>query len=109
MVGVLPASGHFYVKAIADQSLPQVCTAVADSFRYWGGCPEVIRVDNFKAAVTNADFAAMARFFNCEVFTCRTRTPQDKATVEAVVKYVTRYALAKANHYLNEGGRFNSL
>ena len=99
MVGVLPASGHFYVKAIADQSLPQVCTAVADSFRYWGGCPEVIRVDNFKAAVTkasryggevNADFAAMARFFNCEVFTCRSRTPQDKATVEAVVKYVTR-------------------
>lgn len=118
LVGVLPASGHFYVKAIADQSLPQVCTAVADSFRYWGGCPEVIRVDNFKAAVNTAsryggtlndDFAAMARFFNCEVFTCRSRSPKDKSTSEAVVKYVTRYALAKANHYLNEGGRFNSL
>ncbi|MCL1604343.1 hypothetical protein M3084_10885, partial [Succinatimonas hippei] len=49
------------------------------------------------------------RFFNCEVFTCRSRTPQDKTTVEAVVKYVTRYALVQANHYLNEGGRFNSL
>lgn len=118
LVGVLPASGHFYVKAIADQSLPQVCTAIADSFRYWGGCPEVIRVDNFKAAVStasryggviNGDFAAMAHFFNCEVFTCRSGTPQDKGTVEAVVKYVTRYALALANHYLNEGGRFNSL
>ena len=118
LVGVLPASGYFYVKALKDQSLAQVCDGVADSFRFWGGCPQVLRVDNFKAAVSkashlggevNPNFAALARYFNCEVFTCRSRTPTDKGCVEATVKVVTRYALALTQHYLNAGGKFNSL
>ena len=118
LVGVLPASGYFYVTALKDQSLAPVCDAVADSFRFWGGCPQVLRVDNFKAAVSKAshvggevypNFAALARYFNCEIFTCRSRTPTDKACVEATVKAVTRYALALTQHYLNTGGKFNSL
>ena len=118
LVATLTGSGHIYVKAIENQSLPAVCNAIADSFRFWGGCPNVIRIDNFKAACVQAgryqgiyteDFYKLTSFFNVDIHSCRVRKATDKGSVEACVKYTTRYALAKANHRIVNGLKFNSL
>lgn len=118
IVAVLTGSRYIFVKAIANQSQPVVCDAIADSFRYFGGCPHVIRIDNFKAAVKKAaryqgqltdEMINFKEFFNIGVFTCRSGRPKDKGAVEAAVKYVTRYALSIANNHVKDGNPFSSL
>ena len=118
MLGVLPASGYTFVEAIASQKQQDVMPCFANSFKFFGGVPRCLRIDNFKAAVSGAgkfggvltaDMEALARFFGVDVYACRSGEPTDKGCVEAHVKIVTRYALALANQYIRLGGWFNSL
>lgn len=118
IVATLTGSGHIFVKAIENQSLPVVCAAIADSFKYWGGCPNVVRIDNFKAATIKAgryqglyteDFHRLTSFFDVDIYSCRTAMARDKGSVEAVVKYATHYALSIANHRAQNGQPFYSL
>lgn len=118
MLGVLPASGYMYAEAIRSQKTEDVMPCFANSFKFWGGTPACLRVDNFKAAISEAsDYGgvltpamdALARFFDVEVYACRPNCPKDKGCVEAHVKLYTRYALAAAAYFIRCGGWFNSL
>ena len=118
IVAVLTGSRYIFVKAIESQAQEPVFNAIVDSFKFFGGCPNVIRIDNFKAAVKESgryqgqltdEMRNFKEFFNIAVFTCRAYKPKDKGIVEASVKYVTRYALSIANNYVNEGNSFHSL
>ena len=118
MLGVLPASGCLFAEAIRSQKTEDVMPCFANSFKFWGVTPACLRVDNFKAAIAHAGkyggeltpaMDAFARFFDVEVYACRSGCPKDKGCVEAHVKFFTRYALALANHHITNGGWFNNL
>lgn len=118
MLGVLPASGFLFAEAIASQKTEDVMPCFANSFKFWGGCPEVVRVDNFKAAISQAgnyggivtaNMNALLRFFDVEIFSCRSRCPTDKGCIEAHVKYFTHKVLALVRNHVTEGGWFNNL
>lgn len=118
IVGVLSASGYIFLKAIRDQSTESSCEAIAESFRYFGGGPSAIRIDNFKAAVRSPskyngelteEMQRLATFFDVDVIACRPYKPKDKGMAEAVVRFCTKYAISIANHYVKDGLTFNSL
>lgn len=118
LVGALPASGYIFVQAIASQKIEDVTDGITDCFKSLGGVTDVLRVDNFKAAITEAgnyggettaDMDALARVLGFEIYNCRVRHAKDKGCVEACVKSVTRYPLALANRHINQGGWFETL
>jgi len=107
-IGVLPASGFPYVKAIASQKKRDFFDAHADMFEYFGGVTELLVPDNLKSAVTkaddydpdvNPDYAAMARHYGTAVMPTRGYRPKDKAHVELSVKLVQRWILARLRHF----------
>ena len=107
-IGVLPASGYPFVKAIASQKKRDFIEAHCDMFKYFGGVSELLVPDNLKSAVTkadnydpdiNPDYAAMARHYATAVMPTRGYKPKDKAKVEQSVKLVQRWILARLRHY----------
>lgn len=107
-VGVLPASGYPFVKAIASQKKRDFIDAHCDMFEYFGGVSELLVPDNLKSAVTradnydpdvNVDYVAMARHYGTAVMPTRGYKPKDKAKVEQSVKLVQRWILARLRHY----------
>ncbi len=107
-VGVLPASGYPFVKAIASQKKRDFIDAHCDMFEYFGGVSELLVPDNLKSAVTkadnydpdvNPDYAAMARHYGSAVMPTRGYKPKDKAHVELSVKLVQRWILARLRHF----------
>ena len=118
LVAVLPASGYIAVRAIESQCIGPVLDGMAACLRDFGGVPAVLTVDNFRGAVKKADrfggeineqFAAMAGYYGAGVLTARPATPKDKGTVEACVKYTTRFALARLRHYMKQHGPMHTL
>lgn len=112
LVMVLSYSRKLYVQAIKNQSAKEVCPAVSSCFKAWGGVPETLTIDNFKAAVKRADkfggeitdyFEQLGRYFNVEIVTARPYKPTDKAICEAHVKVITRTALANLRADMEEG------
>jgi len=107
-IGVLPASGYPFVKAIASQKKRDFIDAHCDMFEYFGGVSELLVPDNLKSAVikadnydpdVNPDYAAMARHYGSAVMPTRGYKPKDKAKVEQSVKLVQRWILARLRHY----------
>lgn len=67
------------------------------AFKYFGGVPQNIKIDNLKAAILEADFyepvvqrnyAAFASHYGFAPEPCRVATPTDKGKVESNIKYV---------------------
>jgi len=107
-IGVLPASGYPFVKAIASQKKRDFIDAHTDMFAYFDGVSELLVPDNLKSAVikadnydpdVNVDYIAMARHYKTVVMPARARKPQDKAHVELSVKLVQRWILARLRHF----------
>ena len=107
---VLSHSRKGYSEAVLRQDTETFLRALENGLRAFGGVPQVINVDNLKAAVVKADWwdpeinpkmADFCRHYGMHVMPCRPATPQHKGKVERGVAYVRQNAL--------KGHRFASL
>lgn len=93
----LSYSRYMYVEITLDQSVKTFINCHIHAFRFFGGVPETVKIDNLKAAIVEADFyeptvqrtyAAFADHYGFLPNPCRVYTPTDKGKVESNVKYV---------------------
>lgn len=96
-VMVLSYSRYMYVQIVFDQSVKTFIECHKNGFKYFGGVPETVKIDNLKAGVLENDFyepviqknyAAFAAHYGFWAQPCRVRTPTDKGKVESNVDYV---------------------
>jgi transposase len=94
---VLSYSRYMYAEITLDQSVKTFISCHVNAFRYFNGVPGIVKVDNLKAAIIEADFyepvtqrtyAEFARHYGFLPEPCRVYTPTDKGKVESAVKYV---------------------
>ena len=94
---VLSYSRYMYAKIVLDQNVKTFIDCHTSAFRYFNGVPKIIKVDNLKAAIIEADFyeplvqrtyAEFAKHYGFLPEPCRVYTPTDKGKVESAVKYV---------------------
>lgn len=90
-------SRYAYYELVLDQSTQTFINCHINAFEYFGGVPEVVRIDNLKAAVLKANFyeatfqieySNFLRHYGSSPITCRVRRGQDKGKVESGIKYV---------------------
>ena len=112
-VSVLGASNLLYAEALPSQQLVPWVNAHAHAFAFYGGCVEVVVIDNLPSGVTkahryepivNESYLDMASHFGVAVVPARPYKPRDKAKVESAVLLVERWILARLRHH-----RFYSL
>lgn len=93
----LSYSRYMYVSITLDQSVQTFIRCHTQAFRYFGGVPQTVKIDNLKAAIVETDFyeptvqrtyAAYAEHYGFLPNPCRVYTPTDKGKVESNVKYV---------------------
>lgn len=96
-VMTLSYSRYMYAEIALDQSVSTFINCHVNGFRYFGGVPETVKIDNLKAAILEADFyepltqrtyAAFAAHYGFLPNPCRVYTPTDKGKVESNVKYI---------------------
>lgn len=96
-VMTLSYSRYMYVQIVFDQSVKTFIECHKNGFKYFGGVPETVKIDNLKAGILEADFyeptvqknyAAFAAHYGFWAQPCRVRTPTDKGKVESNVNYV---------------------
>lgn len=93
----LSYSRYMYACIVFDQNVKTFIKCHINAFRYFGGVPETVKIDNLKAAVIEADFyepvtqrayASFASHYGFWAQPCRVYTPTDKGKVESNIKYV---------------------
>jgi len=93
----LSHSRYMYAQIVFDQTVMTFIECHKKAFRYFGGIPKNIKIDNLKAAVLEADFyepvfqrtyASFANYYGFLAEPCRVYTPTDKGKVEANIKYI---------------------
>lgn len=93
----LSYSRYMYVQIVFDQTVKTFIECHKNAFKYFGGVPETVKIDNLKAGILEADFyeptvqknyAAFATHYGFWAQPCRIYTPTDKGKVESSVKYV---------------------
>jgi|GEM_PF-1618809 len=93
----LSYSRYMYAQIVFDQSVATFLMCHKNAFRYFGGVPQTVKIDNLKAAVFEANFyepemqrnyAAFASHYGFLADPCRVRTPTDKGKIESMIKYV---------------------
>lgn len=103
-VAVMGASSKTYVEAGRSQQEPDWLLANANALTYFGGVPSMIVPDNLKSAVIknskgkvklNPRFVDFARHYRTVIIPARPKKPKDKAKVEAGVRIVQMWILAK--------------
>ncbi|WIF96136.1 IS21 family transposase [Caminicella sporogenes] len=96
-VMTLSYSRYMYVQIVFDQSVKTFIECHKNAFKYFGGVPETVKIDNLKAGILEADFyeptvqknyASFAAHYGFWAQPCRVYTPTDKGKVESNVKYV---------------------
>jgi transposase len=99
---VLSHSRKGYSEAVYRQDTETFLRVLENAFRHFGGAPQVLNLDNLKAAVIKADWhdpainpklAEFCRHYGVSVVPCRPATPQHKGKVERGVAYVRANAL----------------
>jgi len=115
---VLSFSRHSYEEVIWKQDVESFIRAHENAFRFFGGVPEVMMLDNLKAGVIDACFydptinpvyQAFAKHYGFEVLPCKVRTPEHKGKVESGINYAQNAVKGKTfesldgqNDYLKE-------
>jgi len=103
MVLTLSHSGKSHREAITDQSARTVIEALMRGFEKFGGVPQWLKLDNFKAAVTQAHrydpilnplFQAWASHYGIVLSPCDPGKPNQKGRVERDCRY-TRESFVK--------------
>ena len=107
---VLSYSRKGYSEALYRQDTDTLLRCLENGLRSFGGAPLLLNLDNFKAAVRNADWfdpdinpklADFCRHYGMHVLPCRPGRPEHKGKVERGIAYVRSNAL--------KGLRFKSL
>lgn len=102
-VGCPGYSNYTFAYAVASQSTEDFIAAHVPMFDAFGGVPQVVVVDNLKAAVITAGrnpklnraYAEFANHYGFTILPARVRHPKDKAKAEVAVQVVTRWILAR--------------
>jgi len=106
-VAVLGGTSYTFACAVPSQKAEDFVAATIHAFEYFGGCPQVLVIDNLKSGVRyacfydpelNPTFADLARHYSVAVLPARVRKPRDKAKVESGVLQVQRRILARLRH-----------
>jgi transposase len=86
-----------YYEVVFNQTVETWIQCHINAFRYFGGVPKIIELDNLKSGIVNANFyepmyqkeyKRMADYYNCLLSPCRPYQPQEKGKVESGIKYV---------------------
>lgn len=94
---VLGHSRHQYVHVTHSQKLPDVIGGLEDAWKFFGGVPRRLVIDNFAAAVSKADrydpvfqrtFEEYAQYRGFIIDSAPPRMPTGKPVVERAVPYV---------------------
>ena len=84
-----------YYEIVNDQKVETFLMCHINAFRNFGGVPKLVKIDNLKAAILEANFyepvyqrayKAMSGHYGYEIIPCRVRKPQEKGKVEAGIK-----------------------
>ena len=106
---VLSHSRKAYSEAVFHQNTEAFIGALENSFRYFGGTPKTLVIDNLKAAVKQADWydpeihpklQSFAQHYGTVFLPTKPYTPEHKGKVEAGVKYVRNNGL-KGHEFAN--------
>ncbi len=101
-VMTLKYSGRAFRKAVWNSSQEAWCRLHEEAFRYFGGCPQYVALDNLKEGVLKPDiyepelnplYAAMLKHYVVVADPARVRDPDRKGTVENAIKYTQDTAL----------------
>lgn len=104
---VLSHSRYSYHKIVTNQSVSTFINCHIESFEYFGGVPQTVKIDNLKAGVITPDFyeatiqrqyADFLQYYKSAPITARIHRGQDKGKVEAGVKYVKSNFLKRIEH-----------
>lgn len=99
---VLSHSRKGYCEAVWRQRTEDFIRCLENSFRYYGGVPKTLVVDNLRAAVTRADWfdpelnakvAEFCRHYGTVMLPTRPAMPHHKGKIESGVKYAQNNAL----------------
>jgi len=99
---VLSYSRKAYSEGVLHQDTETFLRCLENAFRYFGGVPQTVVIDNLRAAVAKADWyepelnpkvAEFARYCGTLILPTRPYQPQHKGKVESSVKYVKNNAL----------------
>ncbi len=99
---VLSYSRKGYSEAVLRQDTETFLRCLENALRHFGGVPQVLNVDNLKAAVLKADWydpelnpklQEFCRHYGIDPMPCRPYRPQHKGKVERGVGYVKSNAL----------------
>ena len=86
-----------YYEAVFDQKVDTWINCHINAFRFFGGVPKVIKLDNLKAGILDVnihepiyqkEYQRMAQHYGCWLSPCRPYQPQEKGKVESGIKYV---------------------
>ncbi|MGC8746631.1 MAG: IS21 family transposase [Candidatus Saccharicenans sp.] len=86
-----------YYEVVFSQEVQSFLNCHIHAFRYFGGVPRIIKIDNLKSAVLKAhfyepeyqrDYLLFSRHYGFSPSPSRVRTPTDNAQAESRVKYV---------------------
>ena len=110
MIFVLPYSKHAYYHHVYTESGEDIFPALAEAFNFFGGVPQRIICDNFKAIVVSnnnrgsivltEEALHFERFFNTKFNPCHTYSPWEKGGVENAAKYIQHNLITQvySNH-----------
>jgi len=114
----LSYSRYMYAKITLDQNVKTFIACHAGAFQYFKGVPQIIKIDNLKAGIIEADFyeplvqrtyAEFSKHYGFLPEPCRVYTPTDKGKIEASVKYVKDNCFKERNFTdIEEAERFLS-
>lgn len=99
---VLSCSRKAYSEVVWRQTTEEFIRCLENAFRFFGGVPKTLVLDNLRAAVSSADwfdptlnpkFEAFCRHYGVVALPTKPRTPRHKGKVEAGVKYAQENAV----------------
>jgi hypothetical protein len=99
---VLSYSRKAYSEVVWRQTTEAFLQCLENAFRYFGGAPKRLVIDNLKAAVSQADWydpeihpilQSFAQHYGTVILPTKPYTPRHKGKVESGVKYVKRNGL----------------
>ena len=99
---VLSHSRKAYSEVVWRQTTESFIRCLENAFRYFGGVPRTLVIDNLRAAVTRADWfdpelnpklEEFCRHYGTVILPCKPKMPRHKGKVEAGVKYGQNNAL----------------
>lgn len=99
---VLSHSRKGYSEVVWQQTTESFIRCLENAFRYFGGVPHTVVIDNLRAAVTRADWfdpelnpklLAFAEHYETAILPTKPYTPRHKGKIESGINYVQRNAL----------------